>query len=184
MASAFTRLGRRIARLEQRLPPLPPPVDEARIRKEFRRLSRLVRAAEPLLTEAEAERVGEGLRAWVADGSGPYAHWLRDLEAGRCTLPAVAPAAMRELLLAWLLPACDTFACVCRQCGLEYPRHQSPPLTAGRPRPGERPPPYVVPAFFAACPGCGASTTDFDWAHLVAGKDPPWKQKGRKGDVR
>ena len=32
-------------------------------------------------------------------------------------------------LLAWLSPEVDRYAIVYRQCGLEYPHHQSPPLS-------------------------------------------------------
>jgi hypothetical protein len=79
-------------------------------------------------------------------------------------------------------PERDSFARVCRQCGLEYPDHQKPPLSQWKPRQG--PPWFDTPDCFAACPGCGASIKDFDWAHLVDGKDPPWTQLGRQGGGR
>src|SRR4051812_27926188 len=105
----------------------------------------------------------------LADGfAGPLGDWLRDLCDGKSRLPALPPETMKTLLLAWLSPDVDSCAIVCRQCGLEYPHHQSPPLNQWKLLPGRRwgegPPPwYDLPCFFTVCPGCGAAPLDMDW---------------------
>jgi hypothetical protein len=186
-------LRQRLARVERLLPPAPPE-DRARQRqweKVFARWERLLGAAVPLLSTAERPQV-EGAVAQLADAPhGPYAAWLRDLSEGRCRLPELAPAVMRELLLAWLSPQADG-GMVCRRCGLEYPRHRSPPLSEWKLLPGrkplEGPPPwYDLPELFRTCPGCGASRYDIDWPHLTREGHPPWKDldgfvgEGRRG---
>jgi hypothetical protein len=87
---------------------------------------------------------------------------------------------MKDLLLAWLSPEADG-GMVYNRCGLEYPRHRTPPLSTWRLFPGKRwgegPPPwYDLPELFQACPNCGASTYDMDSPHLVAGHHPAWKE--------
>src|SRR5262249_56755425 len=121
---------RRLERLEEKLPPPPPPPGQAerleerhrRWREVFRRWISLVRSAEPLISDEEADRVAQALAQLADDWRGPYARWLGDLEEGRCRLPELTPEAMKALLLAWLSDAVD-FACVCTGCGLEYPHH-------------------------------------------------------------
>jgi hypothetical protein len=59
---------------------------------------------------------------------------------------------------------------------LEYP-HRQMPISEWKVLPGkiprEGPPPwYDVPDFFRACPGCGASTLETDWAHLPIPQRP------------
>jgi hypothetical protein len=96
-----------------------------------------------------------------------------------CRLPELTPVAMKDLLLAWLAPEADG-GMVCRQCGLECPKHKSPPLSEYKLLPGktpfEVPPPwYDLPFLFAVCPGCGASRHEVDWPFQTA-YDLPWKQ--------
>ncbi len=186
MPRPFAALRRRLDVLEQKLPPPPPPLsaeEEQRLRRIGARLDRLLRAVEPLLSADEAVRVHEALDLWDRGEYGPFTTWFRDLTEGRSTLPDITPATMKALLLAWLSPERDSFARVCRQCGLEYPDHQKPPLSQWRLRTEPGPPWYDTPDFFAACPCCGASVVDFDWAHLVEGKEAPWKQQARKRGV-
>src|SRR4051812_37167841 len=98
-------MKRRLARLESLLPPAEPedPAREARWGKVVRRLVELLDRAWPLLTEAEQGRVGEAL-GLLPEHDGPYASWLWDLGQGRCRLPDLPAAAMKDLLLAWLSP--------------------------------------------------------------------------------
>jgi hypothetical protein len=100
--------------------------------------------------------VHEGLRQWQEEGGGPYFTWFRDLGWGRCRLPELPAMVMKDLLLSWLSPEVDG-GMVCRQCGLEYPHHRTPPLREWKllpgKTPGEGPPPwYDLPEFFRACP--------------------------------
>jgi hypothetical protein len=189
MTHAVTGLKRRLAKLERQLP-LPSPVPEDKERGQWleqtgARLQRLVEAAGELMSAEECAQVQQALGQWFEDQGGPYAPWFRDLVAGNCRLPEVGPGAMKALLLAWLSPECDGFARVCRQSGLEYPCHKSPPLTEWKVLPGkvplQGPPPwYDLPDFFEACPGCGASLLDFDWSHLVPQCNCPWKGPRQK----
>jgi hypothetical protein len=134
----------------------------------------------PLPTAEEQQRVDAAVNEWLAEGRGPYARWLGDLAYGRSRLPVLRAEAMRELLLAWLSPQVD-MGCVCKQCGLEYPHCQTPPISqwqrlAGK-TPGVDPPPwYDLPVFFAVCPYCGAPGQEFEWAHLVGDGGRAWQQ--------
>jgi hypothetical protein len=192
MPRPFAALRRRLDRLEQKLLPAPPPLSPAearRLRRDEARLDKLLQAVQPLLDPAEAAQVREALDLWDRDARGPFSTWFRDLTEGRSTLPSLTPEAMKAVLLAWLSPERDNLARVCRQCGLEYPDHKKPPVAEWKLLPGKRPlvgePPwYDLPDFFAACPGCGASLRDFDWAHLMDGQDPPWKREDWKGGRR
>jgi hypothetical protein len=178
----------RLARLEQRLPaPVPPPPEDKerrrRLERQAARLGDLIEAAAALMSEEECQRVGAALEQWNDRQAGPYAGWFCDLARERCRLPDLAPAAMKAVLLAWLSPECDSGARVCRPCGLEYPSHKSPPMSEWKVLPGKvpfqgPPPGYDLPDFFDACPGCGASLLDFDWASLVESASPPWKATG------
>jgi hypothetical protein len=89
---------------------------------------------------------------------------------------------MRALLLAWLSPRCDGRRRVCGRCGLEYHCHETPPLSvadaAGEGTAAGAALWYDLPDFFAACPGCGASTREIDWPWLVAPNTYPWQQDG------
>jgi hypothetical protein len=176
---------RRLERLEEKFPPLPPPPPgqaerERRRREVLSRWVRLTRSALELLVCAEeGDRVARALAELADDWRGPYAHWLGDLADGRCRLPELTPEAMKALLLAWLSDEVD-FACVCTGCGLEYPHHRPPPLGEWQCLPGKRPlvgpPPwYDLPAFFRACPHCGASDRDVEWAHLVKSGGRAWQ---------
>ena len=165
------------------MPPPPPPglaERERRWLEVFRRWTTLARSAEPLLSDAEGDRVAQALGELRDDFRGPYARWLGDLEEGRCRLPQLKPEAMKGLLLAWLSDEVD-FAFVCTGCGLEYPHHRAPPLSAWKCLPGKRPlvgpPPwYDLPTFFRACPHCGASDYDVEWSHQVAGGGRGWQE--------
>jgi hypothetical protein len=174
-------LRARVAALEERCPPLPPSPSKAAEGRWRRRLclvdGRLVQlldAAEQLLTDEERRQVQEALRQWQEQRGGAYATWFKDLALGGCRLPELAPAVMKELLLAWLSPLCE-LAYVCQRCGLEYPRHaapsrwQGPPDTMGL---QAAPPQYEVLACFSACPGCAAPTQEIDWAHLPRPRRP------------
>jgi hypothetical protein len=178
MANAYSRFGSRLARLEKRLPPPPPMPNLRRMHREFGRPTRQVRAAAPLLTEEEDERDCKAVDEWLEGQAGTYAQSLRELENGRCTVPKVAPEAMKALLLAWLSPQCDTLARVCRQCGLEYPDHKSPPMAEWKLLPGKvplvgEPPWYDLPDFFAACPSFGESVYEVDPPHRIPYLNPP-----------
>src|SRR5262245_56438399 len=126
---------RRLERLEAKAPP-PPPEEFPMRRAELRRVKQLeqrldqqLRAALAHMTAEEQEQVHKGLAEWEANLSGPFAGWLRDLCQGNCQLPDIAPGSLREVLLAWLSPQRDSWALVCRLCGMEYPTHKKPPLS-------------------------------------------------------
>src|SRR5262245_24302160 len=119
-------LRRRLARLEQLLPALPPPTPEARqreqrLRKVLRRWEKLLLEALPLLSAPEQEQVSRAIEQLGSEDSGPYGRWLSDLCVGRSRLPVLPAETMKALLLAWLSPEVNTYAIVCGQCGLEYP---------------------------------------------------------------
>jgi hypothetical protein len=180
----YRQLRARLAELDRRLPAHPTPqasLELMRIRQIDRRLSRLIRKASPLFTEQEADKVAQGLQAWLETGSGPYRWWFKKLGQGHCRLPVLSPESMRELLLAWLSPACDTLMPVCRHCGMLYPQPRRPPLREWKLLPGKvpgvGPPPwYDLPEFFHSCPGCGASPREIDWAHLMDEINRPWME--------
>ncbi len=178
------RLRTRVHRLERLLPGPPPPTPEAL--REQRRWTEVVRRfvgglerALPLLAESEQRAVQQALEDHAEGRGGALTRWLRDLRAGRCRLPGLAPEAMKALLLGWFHPDADS-GMVCNQCGLEYPHRKSPPLGTWRLLPGKvpfrGPPPwYDLPRLFDACPGCGASTDAMTWSHLTGDADLPWK---------
>jgi hypothetical protein len=174
----------RLAELERLLPkpPIPEDAERKKLRRQVQqRLDRLCQEACRLLTEEQARSVEEALRQWVDARWGPYARWFRELLGGRCRLPELAPATMKELLLVWLSPDCDDFTSVCRRCGLLFPRKRSSPWKEWKLLPGKvplvGPPPwYDVPVFFESCPECGASTNDMDWSHLIDGVHRPWME--------
>jgi hypothetical protein len=173
----------RLAKLDRRLPALPAPEtpDEEKCRRQIaQRLDRLITNATLLLTKQEAKEVSRGLEQWIETGSGPYSSWFKELIQGHCRLPELAPESMKQLLLAWLSPECDTLMPVCRSCGLLYPHRRSPPMTEWKLLPGKAygvgPPPwYDFPVFFQSCPGCNASSYEMDWSHLVREVSRPWK---------
>jgi hypothetical protein len=180
---SHTGLKRRVARLEALLPPPPPkenPVREQQLHKVLLRWETLYEAAVPLLAVADRDRVAASFAELAEDFSGPCATWLRHLDNGWCRLPELPPQVMKELLLTWCSPEVDGGR-VCNRCGLEYPKHKSPPLTEWKVLPGkiplEGPPPwYDLPEFFQACPCCGASRFDMDWPHLTAQHAHAWKE--------
>src|SRR5947209_4476754 len=62
----------------------------------------------------------------------PLCPWLEDVFRGRSRLPeCLTPEVMRRLVLIRLDEAdqCDDFDAVCLRCGLQYPVHNSPPLS-------------------------------------------------------
>jgi len=174
------KLHHRLTRLEAKLPPLPSRDEDldttpARRSAVFRRFAELLGDAGKLISDAEAEPLivaFEQLPAFC----GPLWPWFKDLNDGRCRLPQLTPQAMHDVLWAWLSPKCDDYTCICRHCGMEYP-HMKTELSEWKVLPGkvplQGPPPwYDVPAFFKECPGCGASTCDMEWAHLLSGRRP------------
>jgi hypothetical protein len=171
-------LTRRLARLEAKLPP-PSPELELRLRQcdpIFERWDALGAAAWPLLGAEEQGRVNEALERLHDGLSGPYALWFNGLLLGWSRLPPLAPAVMKDLLLAWLQSAVAT-GFVCQGCGLAYPfRHWPQPAGTKSfqvwPQ-GQGPPPRV-PEFFAACPHCGAPNTDIHLPDNVEQHDHPW----------
>jgi hypothetical protein len=177
-------LHRRLGGLERLCPPppAPPPEDEARQRRwraVLRRWDALLGVAWPLLGPAEQEQLERALAQLVDESAGPLWDWLRGLRDGWSRLPELPPETTQALLLAWLSPEADR-GMTCRHCGLEYPRHKSPPLSEWKLLPGKRPlegpPPwYDLPEFFAACPGCGGSRFEADWPWQTAGVALPWK---------
>jgi hypothetical protein len=176
---------RRLARLEQIWPAPPPPSKEDLQRQKrwisvVQRLGRLLGQADKLMTGLERKRVGLALDHIVNGFSGPFANWFTNLRDGSCRLPELTPSAMKDLLLAWISPEADR-GMVCRQCGLEYPKHKYPPLSQWKLLPGKRPmegpPPwYDLPYLFAACPGCGAARDEIDWPHLMGARSYSWQQ--------
>jgi hypothetical protein len=174
------RLRARLAALEQRFPvPRSSVADVERLKRLGQvdeRLIFLLDEADKLLGEEGRTVVQEALRQWQEERAGPYRMWFADLGDGFCRLPQLPAAAMKELLLAWLSPQCDG-GLVCWHCGLEYPRHRTPPLNAWKVLPGRvplqgSPPWYDLPEFFRACPGCGTSTYEIDWPMTLAGHRP------------
>ncbi len=168
---------RRLAQLERlRLPP--PPIDRPSLERQYRILKRwvqLAHAALPLVPEEQLSGMREALGQLGEHLRGPYDTWLQDLRDGWCRLPQLAPAAMKDLLLAWLSPEADG-GTVCAACGLEFPRRRPPPLSAWKLLPGRRPfegtPPwYDLPEFFRFCSHCGVSSFEADWPHLVPQHD-------------
>jgi hypothetical protein len=151
------KLKRRLERLEEAVPP--PSPHEVRRQQQWvqvvERFLGLAEQASPLLNPDDQLRVEQALAALVESGGfgGPYAAWLRDLEDGWSRLPALAPQAMKELLLAWLLPGVHG-GVTCRQCGVEWPHRNYHPV-------------------LVACPGC--SSPAWDWSHLVPSFDRAWK---------
>jgi hypothetical protein len=159
------KLKRRLERLEEAVPP-PSPGDELRHQRWVEVVERFLRQAEQasaLLSQDEQPPVEQALAELVEGGGygGPYAAWLRDLEDGWCRLPELPPAAMKELLLAWLAPGVHG-GVTCRECGVGWPHQNYHPV-------------------LAACPGCGSP--GWDWSHLVLGFDRAWKAlDGYAGD--
>jgi hypothetical protein len=179
------RLQHRLAHLERLLPPPPSERPEV-LRREalwefvLVRWERLVRRAMSLMTNAEREGVVQAAEQLLADFSGPYAFWLADLCDGRCRLPLLPPAAMKDLLLAWLSPEADGGR-VCVRCGLEFPQHKTPPQGEWKVLPGKRPldgpPPwYDLPELFSCCPSCGAPSREADWPSVTGQAHRAWKK--------
>ena len=161
------KLKCRVDRLERALPA--PSSEEGQRQRRWAkvvdRFFRLATQATALLSPEEERVVEQGFAALVeGDGfGGPLGEWLRDLRDGWCRLPKMPPAAMKDLLLAWLSPGVDGGG-VCKSCGLEYPKKNFDPL-------------------FPTCPGCGAATRDWDWPNLVKDYDRAWKElDGYAGD--
>jgi hypothetical protein len=169
-------LRTRVGRLERRLPPPPEPAPRRRQDRRWRRVAGrfddLLKAAWPLLDEAEQGRVADALWADCERERGPLDRWLEDLRAGRSRLPELDPPVMRDVLLAWLHPDVGQ-PMVCNGCGLEYPRLRRP--GPGSPAAPVSVAPYQVLRLFDACPVCGASRYDTSWPGRTPGKDLPWK---------
>jgi hypothetical protein len=180
------RWDRRLAHLERLWPPPPLPSPELRQRQRqwnrlVRRYMRLLEQSLPFMSDEEQRQVRQAVEQFVEDGRGPYRDWLDHLSKGWCRFPELPAETMKDLLLAWLSPAVDGGA-VCRQCGLEHPKHKTPPVSEWKLLPGKQhqvgPPPwYDLPAFFRSCPGCGGLAHEIDWPHQTAQHDRPWKSR-------
>jgi rubredoxin len=175
----------RVVRLERHFPPPAPPSPEELERERcwrriVRRFQRLLRQADALLTEAERAAIDAVLQKCDNESGEPFDDWLRDLLFGRSRLPELTAPVMKALVLSWFHPDLDTFSSVCNQCGLQYPRLQTPPPHTWKVLPGkiphvDPPPWYDLPEIFKTCPHCGASTRDVTYSHLTEGMDLPWK---------
>jgi hypothetical protein len=119
----------------------------------------------------------------LQDERSPLWDWLDSIYRGRSRLPeGLTREVMRRLVLIRLDEAdrCEPWEAVCLHCGLQYPKHKSPPLSEWKLLPGcspdERPLRYDLPHFFDhdSCPACGASSKagDMNWAHLM--EDGHW----------
>ena len=148
--------------------------EEAEEAEERRRWEEALNRFEAVLPEDLLDRVALALE----DERCPLWDWLDDIVRGRCRLPeCLTKEVMRRLVLIRLDEAdkCDSFEAVCLRCGLQYPRHKSPPLSEWRLAPGcspdERPLRYDLPHFFDhdGCPACGASSRagSMNWSHLI-----------------
>jgi hypothetical protein len=122
----------------------------------------------------------------LEDRNCPLWRWLRDMFCGRSQIPeGLSTDVMRRLVLIRLDEAdkCDSFEAVCLRCGLQYPKHKSPPLRDWKLAPGcspeGRPLRYDLPHFFDhdGCPACGASSKagEMNWAHLI--EDGYWTRR-------
>jgi hypothetical protein len=168
--------------LERRCPAPAPREDPARQRRWEAVLDRwecLLQQAWALLSEAEQGRVSAAVTQLAEEFDGPYRSWLRGLHDGWSRLPELQAATMRELLLAWLSPEADGGR-VCRGCGLECPRHRSPPVNQWILLPGKTPlvgpPPwYDLPELFPVCPACAESRFETDWPWQVESRPYPWE---------
>jgi hypothetical protein len=171
-------LARRLARLQARLPPPDPELDQRLQRCEpiFQRWDQLLDAAWPLLSDEGRGRVHAVVEQLHERLSGPYSGWFMGLLVGWSRLPLLAGAVMKDLLLAWLQPEVAT-GFVCRGCGLDYPfryRPRKPEAERFMVWPEGGAPPRQ-PEFFAACPHCGAPNTDILMLDDVEQHDYPWK---------
>jgi hypothetical protein len=191
-------LLRRLIRLERLLPPPPPPpspeeiLRQKRLGKVVKRWNQICLQAWQLLPGPDQERVKQAMEQEEGPLSGPFGSWLRGLSNGWSRLPELAPEVMKDLLLAWLSPEADG-GMVCEQCGLEYPKHKTPPMSEWKLLPGKNrmkdPPPWFdLPELFEACPGCGASRYEADWPHLMDGYHREWMKLdgyvGKRIDLR
>ena len=180
MTRSLTRRLRTLERRRELVAAQPDLRRRRRWRAVVDRCARLLHEALALMSTDEQERVAAAARQFMEGQGGPYSEWLRHLADGWCRLPELPAAAMKDLLLAWLSPEADGDM-VCRGCGLEYPRHRTPPLSEWKVLPGKKPlvgpPPwYDLPELFAACPGCGGSPSDADWFWHIQHLQRPWME--------
>lgn len=104
-------------------------------------------------------------------GSGTTGHkwadrWILSIARQESRLPPdITPETMGTLATIYLDRSQDVDKCHhedCPACGLRLPRHITPPLSTWKLLPGRQPfdgqpPPWFdLPAFFTACPHCGA----------------------------
>jgi hypothetical protein len=121
------KLQRRLARLEERVPP-PDPEKELRQKRWSKIVARFFQQMEQattLLTPDEERRVEQALKE-TADGElldGSIGIWLRDLQSGWCRLPKLSAAVMKDLVLVWSTVGV-TGGVTCKCCGLEYPHRE------------------------------------------------------------
>jgi hypothetical protein len=174
----------RLAHLERLLPPPATPTLEDRQRQRrwgriAKRFTGLIQQVEPLLNEVEQRLVGEALEAYLSHQDGALNHWLWDLREGRCRLPELNVAVMKQVLLSWFNPGGGDPK-VCNQCGLECARNNHYLLSRHYVSPdkvrwAELARQYEWPRSFENCPGCGGLPDDINWPHLTEEVDHPWK---------
>jgi hypothetical protein len=128
--------------------------------------------------EVLPEDLHDRVESVLRDERCPLWRWLEDACRGRSRLPeCLTEEVMRRLVLIRLdeVDKCEPWEAVCLRCGLQYPMHKTPPLSAWKLAPGcspdERPLRYDLPRFFDhdGCPACGASSRagEMNWAHLM-----------------
>jgi hypothetical protein len=165
--TARTRLVKAVERLEQ----LANDQEQQRLQDEQREVAEQRPWQEVLSSFGRAvpEDLRERVTAALQDSRCPLWDWLHDLLRGRSRLPeGLTEEVMRRLVLIRLDEAdrCEPWEAVCLRCGLQYPRHKSPPLSEWRLAPGcspdERPLHYDLPT--------SSITTDARHAALVPGR--------------
>jgi hypothetical protein len=176
----------RLDRLDALIPKPPEPPPEVgehwrRVKKVWNVMLRALNDAWLLLSDEEQQAIVTAWESWLDNRTGKFADWLRSLQQGMSRMPKLAPEAMAAVCRAWLSPEVGYYVHVCRQCGLATPDHKAPPTTEWKLLPGRvqgvGPPPwYDLLRFFDACPHCGASHLDFEYASNVAEKDLAWKK--------
>jgi hypothetical protein len=173
-------LRRRLERLETALEPWQEQEPAAEESAEQQRWEETLSRFGEIIPEDLWDRV----RVALEDRSCSLWGWIEDVFRGRSRLPeCLTQEVMRRLVLVRLDEAdqCEPWEAVCLRCGLQYPRHKSPPIFQWKLAPGcspdERPLRYDLPHFFDhdGCPACGASSKagEMEWAHLIG--DGYWR---------
>jgi hypothetical protein len=120
----------RVARLEEAIPPPPPPSREERSVEVVLHLFFDVILSAPF-TDEEAGRVLAALQI-EPDSASPFYNVLRAIRNGWCRVPEMAPATMRDVVLAMIdRPPAALPAMTCNGCGMLAPRCDDPCLVCG-----------------------------------------------------